>query len=359
MMGSSMQIKSIEAIQDHSHIYVVILAGGNGERLWPLSRQDRPKQLLYMGDKTLLEHAVDRAELIVPAKRIWISSTIQHKHMIEEIVQNRVGGFIVEPSSRNTAPAILLSCLHLYEQDPDAQILFVPADPFIPVHEYMRYCGFLDHAIDFIERNNSLLLLGIKPTYPATGYGYIEFDVAQSDNGNAPFKVIHFHEKPSPVVAQRYVESGNKLWNIGMFCAKASVFLDEFKRLAPAMFESIISYRNGRESYDSIVSSSIDYVIMEKSDNVWVLPVDFAWCDVGNIEIFLSLEQTEHDAPLVTIDSHNNKVNSVDKLIALVGVNDLCIVQTDDALLIAKCGKTEQVKEVVHYLKRNAYYEYL
>ncbi len=350
----------MNAVQhDCSHLYVVILAGGNGERLWPLSRQDRPKQLLCVGDKTLLEQAIDRAMLLVPAERIWVSTTVQHKESIEHLVHDSIGGIIIEPSSRNTGPAILLSCLSIYERDPEARIIFVPADPFISVHEYAKYTGFLDHAIDFINRNKNLLLLGVKPTYPATGYGYIEFDVEQSDDGNAPFKVSHFHEKPSVAVAQRYIESGNNLWNICTFCGQVSVFLEEFKRLAPTMFERVTAYRNGQESYESVPADSIDYAIMEKSNNVWVLPVDFAWCDVGNIEIFLSFDQTEHDVPIVTVDSHNNMVHASDKLVALVGVDNLCVVQTDDALLIAKRDKTEQVKEVVHYLKRNEYHEYL
>lgn len=358
LLGSSMQILS-NAVPQKVPLYIVILAGGNGERLWPLSRQDRPKQLLFMGEKTLLEHAIDRAALVVPPDHIWVSTAVHHKAAIEQVVEDKIGGLILEPSSRNTAPAILLSCLTIYERDPHAHIIFVPADPFIPTHEYTRYAGFLDHAIDFISRNNALLLLGLKPTYPATGYGYIEFDTTQSDNGNAPFKVTHFHEKPSLAVAQRYIESGNNLWNMCTFCGHVSVFIEEFKQLAPDMFEAMVAYRNGNDSYESIPADSIDYALMEKSKNIWVLPVDFAWCDIGNIEVFLSHEQIDRELPIITIDAHNNKVSAPDKLVAVVGVDNLCIVQTDDALLIAKNDQAERVKDVVQYLKRNEYHEYL
>lgn len=242
----------------------MILAGGNGERLWPLSRKSKPKQLLEMGNKTLLDQAIDRAALLVPRENIWISTTEYHKKNIQDLVGNKIGAIVVEPGSRNTAPAILLSCFKLYKHDKNAIVIFVPADPFIPDRDAKKFAGFVEHGINFIRHNNQLLLFGVMPTYPATGYGYIEFDITKSNDGITPFKVTHFHEKPSLAVAKHYLKSNNKLWNIGMFGGKVSVFLNEFKMYALTMFDGIRDYCYGMGDYNTLPMDSIDYAIMEK-----------------------------------------------------------------------------------------------
>lgn len=340
-------------------IYCVILAGGSGERLWPLSRKHKPKQLLEVGDqKTLLDQAIERLKPIAPRENIWICTTNQHAQSIQALTQSSIGNIVIEPGARNTGPAILLSCLEIYEKDPEALVLFLPADPFIPPHDYKLFADYLDHAFDFIAQEDRIALLGVKPTFAATGYGYIEF----AQKGFAPYPVMKFHEKPSKIVAEKYVASSNMLWNIGMFCAQVKVFIDEFKQIAPTMYEGVVGYRAGLNSYDSIVSDSVDYAIMEKSKKISVLPVDFSWCDVGNIEIFLSIKEQYgalNNKKLLEVESGGNLVDVQDKLVALIGVHDLCIVQTDQVLLVTKREDSEKVRAIVKMLKQGAFSDYL
>lgn len=351
----AMQVKKSNA----RAIYCVILAGGSGERLWPLSRKHKPKQLLEVGDqKTLLDQAIERLKPITSRDKIWICTTSQHAASIEKLTAETVGHIIVEPGARNTGPAIALSCLEIYEKDPQALVLFLPADPFIPPHDYKLFADYLDHAFDFVSQEDRITLLGVKPTFAATGYGYIEFEL----ESQAPFSVAKFHEKPSMQVAQEYMASSNMLWNIGMFCAKVSVFIDEFKQVAPAMYAGVVGYRAGLNSYDAIVSDSVDYAIMEKSKKISVLPVDFSWCDVGNLEIFLSIKQQYgvlNNKKLLEVESKNNLVDVQDTLVALIGVEDLCIVQTDQVLLVTKREDSEKVRAIVKLLKQGAFADYL
>jgi len=227
-------------VLDTSHVYAVILAGGSGERLWPLSKQHRPKQLLTIDNhNTLLDQAIERLLPTVSAEHIWISTTNRYETIINNRFGNRVGKVVKEPCSRNTGPAILLTCMTIYEYDPQALIIFVPVDAFIPEDHNYRFTKYLKQALTFSQNHDCITLLGVKPTYPATGYGYIEY---VEDTLEAPHKVIKFHEKPSLDVSRDYMETGRMLWNIGIFSAKASVFIDEFQKEAPEIFDGVSSY---------------------------------------------------------------------------------------------------------------------
>jgi len=344
----------------NTHVYCVILAGGIGERLWPLSLQNKPKQLLEIcNNQTLLEQAIDRASLLMPKNNIIISTTQQHQEIIEKLFGSRIGHVIVEPGIRNTGPAILLSCFKIYEKDPEAMVLFLPADPFIPQKDNKKFAQCVEHAIDFTSQNDRIALLGVKPTFAATGYGYIEFDPKAIPQ---PSPIKKFHEKPSQDTAQTYLGCKSMLWNIGIFCAKASVFIEEYKHTAPEIYQGVIDYQEGNAPYESIKSDSIDYAIMEKSNRVSVLPVDFAWCDVGNLEIFLSIKDmfgSLKNDKVFSSESHNNLVNVPNKLVALIGVSDLCVVETDQVLLIAKRQDTQKIRDVVKQIKQEGFTEYL
>jgi mannose-1-phosphate guanylyltransferase len=340
------------------HVYVVVLAGGSGERLWPLSRQQLPKQLLSIdNDQTLLEQAIDRMSSLVPATNIWVCTTQQYAHMITERTAGLVGNIIKEPSARNTGPALLLSCLELIKNDKQALVIFVSADAYIPKKDWSKYAQFLEHAIDYAQQERKIVLLGVKPTFPATGYGYIEFE----NHATVPVPVKKFHEKPNVEQAMQYIDQG-LLWNTGVFVGQADLFVEEFKKLKPDLFAGVAKYIFGQASYDALPAISVDHAVMERSNNVSVLPIDVAWCDVGNLEVFLSLKQQyepDNEKKLVLVDAENNLVQVPSKLVALVGVHDLCIVETEQALLIAQRKDAEKIRAVVKNLKQNELKEYL
>jgi len=341
-------------------VYSVILAGGSGTRLWPLSRANYPKQFLSVCDeKTLIQQAVDRVSSVIKKENIWIGTTAKHKESVTQQVGDSIGRIVVEPGMRNTGPAILLSCFEIYKKDPDAVIVFLPSDPFIP--NKARFVSFLERAIDYTKDHERICLLGLKPQYPATGYGYIEYDNAAQQFDNLPFVVKKFHEKPVLDVALRYCQQGNMLWNISMFCGQAKLFLEEFKKEAPDIFDGVKAFVEGRGRYEDIKAESIDFAVMEKSRKISVFPADFEWCDVGNIEVFLSLQKHYGlpDACTMSVNANNNMVCAPKKFVALVGVENLCVVETDDVLLITKQGEAEKVKRLVQKLKKSEHNQYV
>lgn len=347
-----------------SNVYCVILAGGNGERLWPLSRRETPKQLLALnGEKNLLNQTIDRVKTLVPEKNIWISTTSQHAQTIHNTVGNSIGNIIVEPSARNSGPAILLSCLQLYKKDSDAAVIFLSADAFIPETDTQKFLSSLKTALITAQERSALVLFGKKPTQADTRYGYIEYDV-QAENAA---RVVSFKEKPDSATAQTFFAAKNMLWNMGIFVGGVQEFIEQYKEHAPIMVTQVQKFLAGNLKYDLVTAQSVDYAVMEKSKNLYILPIDFDWCDVGNISIFVSLKKKFGTARLladeknkvISVGSHNNVVDVHDKVVALVGVDDLCIVQTDDALLITKKDQAEQVKAVVQQLKKRNENQYL
>lgn len=347
---------------ENMNVYGLILAGGVGERLWPLSRQDHPKQFLSVGScsKTLLEQSINRFDGVVKAENRWIVTSGMHAKHIDENLKHDIGRILVEPAGRNTGPAVLYACLKLYKKDPNAVVVFIPADPYIPEKDYELYRKYVNQAVSFASTHDAIVLCGVKPTHAATGYGYIEHQ-DQSDTGPF-FKVSRFHEKPSLPLAQNYIQQPNMLWNMCMFISKVSVFIDEFKRVAPDFFDEFQQFQAGTKQYEEITSVSVDCAVLEKSNRAWVLPVDFSWCDVGSVDVFLSIkEQLNESAPsdLIAVEAHNNLVDVPDKLVALIGVDDLCIVETEDALLITKRSESEKVRSVIAQLKQNRKLKYL
>jgi mannose-1-phosphate guanylyltransferase/mannose-6-phosphate isomerase len=337
--------------------YGVILAGGSGERLWPLSRMSKPKQLLVLeSNKTLLTQALERLRLVDGIGSVCVTSA---QTFVPHLASYEIDGIFVEPVARNTGPAILYSCLKIYEKDPDAVAVFAPADAYIPTNDMHLFCQYVSRMIQFARERACITMMGVQPTYAATGYGYIEYYNAR---GMASlFKVHRFREKPSKELAQTYIQQSNMLWNIGMFAAPVAIFIEEFKQHAPDMLEAMRAYMSGDGLYEDIPSVAIDYAVIEKSENSWVLPANFSWCDVGNLEMFLSIKysKTKHIENVIQINAHNSLVEVPKKLVVLVGVDDLCVVETDDALVIAKRSEVEKVREVVGQLKANKQVEYL
>ncbi|MBT3456082.1 mannose-1-phosphate guanylyltransferase [bacterium] len=339
-------------------VYFVILAGGKGERLWPLSREDMPKQFIpFKGKSCLLEETVSRVETMVPGKNIMVVTNEKYKESVSNVVGKRVGKIIAEPAIRNTAPAIALSCLEIAAQDPDAVVVFLPADHYI--HEKYLFLDGLEKSINFSREENGIVLFGITPTYPATGYGYIEFE--QPFERNKPAKIIQFREKPNLETAEDFLSKSNFLWNAGIFCGKVQTFVDAFEKYDNEVLQDIKEYMAGTKEYKDVKAISVDYAIMEKSKNIYVLPLSITWLDVGSIDAFLKLKDRASKVKdnVITHNSSGNLVDANGKLAVLIGVNDLCIVDTSDVLLVVRKDESQAIKSVLASLKEADKIDYL
>ena len=352
------------ALPKPEHVYWVILAGGGGTRLWPLSRADKPKQFLNLTDSSLIEQSVERLKSYphFNETNVFVSTSRDQAAHVYENMDNglEIKGTIEEPGRRDTGPAILLAVTTIMKQDPDANIMFLPSDPYIPKENYHAFSDTLKDVMEAVDTEDKLVLLGKKPEYPATGFGYIEY---RQLGGESKLKSIaRFHEKPNLERASHYLQQDNMLWNMGMFAGKAKVFDELFRKYAPRMYAGVKGYANGTLDYMDAEKKSVDFPIMEPAslDNqLLVLPVDsFSWQDVGNIDVYLGIKNNFLKSfglpqnPIVSFKRHSNKALShkSDKMIAFVGVEGLCVVDTDNALLIAKCNEAENVKQVVDRL---------
>ncbi|MDD3462278.1 MAG: mannose-1-phosphate guanylyltransferase/mannose-6-phosphate isomerase [Sulfurospirillaceae bacterium] len=320
----------------------LILCGGSGTRLWPLSRTLMPKQFVKLFDnKSLFQLTVERNSKICDEQFI-VSNSEQYFlafDQLEELTTHHsplTTHYLLEPIGRNTAPAIALACMVL---EPETIVLVTPSDHLIKNQK--AYKAAVKHAEKLAQMGN-LVTFGIKPSYAETGYGYIEAD---GEN------VKSFKEKPDLPTAQRYIEQGNYYWNSGMFCFKAGVFLEELKKYSPILHEACSNaYKNAmkdsmirikHEDMFSIPEDSIDYAVMEKSKKVKVVPSDIGWSDVGSFDA-LSDELSN--------DENNNFIFS-QKHVSMIDVQDLIVIDTEDALLISRKGSSQKVKEIVSKLK--------
>ena len=324
------------------NVYFITLCGGSGTRLWPLSREDRPKQLLpFTENKSLLRQTIERIAKNCDKKNIGIITSKSQAKLIKKEIGNDIGIFLQEPTPRNTGPAILYSCLEIEKMATDSIIVFSPADSFIPDAE--KYWFYLQKAIDYASNNDKIVTLGLMPTYSATGYGYIQAGSSSVPQAGTIYDVKKFHEKPNRQKAKQYMSQGDMFWNLGMFVGKTSVFIDEFKTHAPEIVENI-------ENYEKAPALSIDYAVMEKSNKISVIPCDFEWNDVGNLDVFLSIQQKHEisDTKIISIDSENNIVKSNKKVVAFIGVKNLCLVEDDDVIVVVRRDQVERVKEIMH-----------
>ena len=359
----------------NNKIYVAIIAGGIGSRFWPKSRVEYPKQFLDILNtgKTLIQSTVDRFLQFVPKENIFIVTSADYTSIVEEQLPCLSKENIVsEPSRKNTAPCIAYISFKILKNDPEANLIVAPADHLIlDTATFEQTCA---KAIDFVEHQDALVTLGIKPTYPNTGYGYIQHETETSQENI--FKVKTFTEKPNIDLAKTFLLSGDFLWNAGIFIWKVNTILRMFEIHQPEMYEIFSQekdkYNTPEEKeaieriYPLCSSISIDYAIMEKADNVYVIPSSFGWSDLGtwasaydNLEKDYLGNAVAGDRVMV-IDSTQCMISAPhDKLMVLQGLDDFIVVDTDDVLLICKKEKEQEIKEYVAEVKRNMGDKYL
>ncbi|WP_295021149.1 mannose-1-phosphate guanylyltransferase/mannose-6-phosphate isomerase [Sulfurimonas sp.] len=333
----------------------IILCGGSGTRLWPISRTLMPKQFVkFFDDRSLFQLTVERNNSIC-SEQFIVSNTEQYFLALDQLgeLHKTTDKYLLEPVGRNTAPAIALACMAL---DPQTIVLVTPSDHLIK--DQQSYIQAVERAKKLASQDY-LVTFGITPTFPETGFGYIE------SNGE---NVVSFKEKPDLQTATQYLNAGNYYWNSGMFCFKAGVFLEELQQHSPLVYEtSIVAFQNAttngmiRISHEhmlAIPEDSIDYAVMEKSSRVKVIASDIGWSDVGSFDaLYEELPKDSNgntacdDNKHISIDSKNNLVLCDGRKIATVDVEDLIIVDTGDALLISKKGSSQKVKNVVAELK--------
>ena len=330
----------------------VILCGGSGTRLWPISRTLMPKQFVKLFDgKSLFQLTVERNEKLCENQLI-VSNTEQFFLAQDQLEEN--SKFLLEPVGRNTAPAIALACMQL---PPDEIVLVTPSDHLVKDEkEYMRV---VDKA-GVLAQEGFLVTFGIKPSFAETGFGYIEAD---------GYDVKAFHEKPDAETAKKYLEAGNYYWNSGMFCFKAGVFLEELQKYSPDIYDACkTALDHAKQTADNqtrithedmikIPKDSIDYAVMEKSEIVKVIPSDIGWSDVGSFDALYEELPKDKDGntlneKYIAIDSKNNLIYGKDRHIATVDIEDTIVVDTGDALLVSKKGSSQKVKRVVSEIQK-------
>ncbi len=355
--------------------YVAIMAGGIGSRFWPISRADYPKQFLDILNtgRTLIQSTFNRFAKFIPVENIYIITFENYKDIVaEQLPELPVENILCEPSRKNTAPCVAYISYKLYEQNKEANLICAPSDHIITDEAgFEKICN---DALEFTANIKGLITLGIKPTHPNTGYGYIQYEQqAVSEN---VYKVKTFTEKPDKELAKTFIASGDFLWNAGIFVWQVKNIIKAFESYLPEVAEVFDAEKNHfntineKEAIERIyplcVNISIDYGVMEKADNVYIIPSSFGWSDLGtwastydNLEKDYLGNAVAGDHVMI-IDATNNMVHANGKkLIVLQGLDEFVVVDTRDVLLICKKDKEQDIKEYVAEIKRNKGEKYL
>jgi mannose-1-phosphate guanylyltransferase len=355
-------------------ILPVIMSGGSGSRLWPLSRALHPKQFLtLLNEKTLLQETINRLDPVSCLDPLIICNN-EHRFIVaEQLRANGAGAsdIILEPMGKNTAPAITLAALSAIDKGEDPLLLVLAADHVIK--DISAFQQSVTTAKTFAEQGK-LVTFGIVPTQPETGYGYIKQGAKQVQNEFEGFDVASFVEKPDLATAQGYLDSGDYLWNSGMFMFKASRYLEELAKFSPEMLEvctkayeskaqDLDFTRISAEIFSKCPEDSIDYAVMERTNDAVVVPMNAGWSDVGSFSSLWAVSEKDEQGnvnhgDVITHDTTNSYINAGHKLVATVGVENLVIVETKDALLVADKDKVQEVKQIVNQLKAQDRYEY-
>lgn len=353
----------------------LIMAGGRGERFWPQSRKNLPKQFLELTNdgKTMIQLTVERVLPLVEMEDIYISTNNDYRELVKQQLPNiPEQNILCEPIGKNTAPCIGLAAVHIGKKYEDATMIVLPSDHLIKYNS--MFVSTLKDACEVASHGENLVTLGITPDYPETGYGYIKFNSDTMDqNVGRAFSVDRFVEKPNLQTAKEYIEAEQYLWNSGMFIWKVSSILSNFAKLLPDMHKGLIEIQNaiGTKEEDVVLekiftnfkSESIDYGIMEKANDIYIIPGTFGWDDVGSWLAVERINKTNEfgnvaKGNVITVNTKNSILYGKDRLIAAVGLKDIIIVDTDDAILICDKSSAGDIKKVLENLKicnRNEY----
>ncbi|WP_018887658.1 mannose-1-phosphate guanylyltransferase [Paenibacillus massiliensis] len=357
------------------NITCVIMAGGKGERFWPKSRTNLPKQFLNIsGNKSMIQQSIARLEMLTDITRIFIVTNELYAELIKaQIPTLPHENIIIEPVGRNTAPCIGLASVIIEERYPDSTMIVIPSDHIIENEE--GFVNILKTAVVVAQDNGSLVTLGIQPSYPETGYGYIESSNRSITINDLPVhKVNKFVEKPDLLTAQSYLEAGNFFWNSGIFVWKVDTIRGYIKELMPEMHDILEKMKVAlpTDDCDDIIRSeflnmpdqSIDYGIMEKVNNIHVIPCVFGWDDVGSWTALERINELDDNGNVIrgnilNLDTKRCIIESNGKLIATLGIEDLIIVDTEDVTLICTKDKAQEVKLLLKELRMQKMEEYL
>ncbi len=352
------------------HRYVIIMAGGVGSRFWPLSRRQRPKQFLdILGTgETLIQQTFRRFKETCPEKNIYIVTSYEHKELVTKQLGINPSNVLAEPFRRNTAPCLAYGTFRILRENPDAVITVTPADHLIVKEE--EFCKVIRESMDFVRGNDVLLTLGIKPSRPETGYGYIQADLKKPVAGYENLlKVKTFTEKPDIDLARKFIQSGDFYWNSGIFIWNIKSILRSFEKYLPDMYSAFDEGKNlfgtlqeesfiGR-TYTECRSISIDYGIMEKADNVFVKCTDIGWSDLGTWSSLYDHSAVDRRGNSIisgNIFSYDNAGNIINvpsgKIAVIQGLRDYIVVETDDVLLIVKKEEEQNIKSYLEDVKK-------
>lgn len=351
-----------------SNVFVAIMAGGIGSRFWPMSRTAKPKQFLDVMNtgKSLLQITYERAVKITKPENIFVITSTDYTDLVsEQLPALSTQQILQEPYRKNTAPAIAYVCGKIYAKDPNAVIVVVPSDHLILNED--KFVDVINRSIAFAQQHEALITLGIKPHKPATGYGYIQFNEEAAKNEFYPVKT--FTEKPDLEIAKTFLKSGDFLWNSGMFVWKAKDILSSLHALLPdvgdCFNEAEKSYFTEKEkdavatAYSQCTNISIDYGVMEKADNVYTIPSDFGWSDIGTWDSLYETYEKDYlgnavkGANVKVYNANHNMIVAPDgKLVVIQGIEQLCVIDTKDVLLICERDKEQEIKAITLDLKQ-------
>lgn len=362
----------------NEHMYAVILAGGGGTRLWPVSRKDRPKQLLpLLGEETLFQGTVNRLTDVFPPEHILVVTVAeQASEMQKQAPAIPLENYLIEPAPRGTASAVGLAATILKKRDPEASMAILPSDHFIRNRDLFHY--LLRTAFN-IASHNYLVTLGITPLHPSTAYGYIQQgELLEGNFGYPAYKVRRFKEKPDEKTAQEFLRSGDHSWNSGMFVWRADSILAEINKQMPALADCLIRISaawdapNQAEVLDALWRGleveTVDYAVMERAGRVAVLPAGgLGWSDVGAWDSLFDVLFPDMDGNVavnsqhLALETRNTLLygNNPDRLIVTIGLDDMVIVDVDDVLLVCKVDQAQKVRDVVEHLKKHRQENYL